>query len=460
MKSLMKKMVGLLIALLLMSQAFAVGEGVLGEATSAVRDGDTVQTTTVSADGAVVEQSVVSGYSQNRAEAAQAVLGASSGTMDFVTRLYTVVLGRDPDAGYQTWVDALNNGTLSGAEVISGFFGSQEYKGKGKTNAEIVTDCYNGMLGRGADPEGMATWTARLDIGMTADAILKGFVNSNEFINLAASYGINPGDITLVNARDKNYTRTYFVYRLYENGLGRDPDPEGQESWCRALENNATGVDCASGFLFSSELKGKHLDNEEFVVVLYETVLGRGPEEAEVSAWANALNYTNTREYVFNGFLFSEEFKRQCAEIQAAVGNPLATVDESEAWQFNIQVLDLCNQTRREYGLQDLHTRQDLWQDVALVRASEIDTVFSHNRPDGRTCFTALDDAGITDWEYAGENIAYGYYTAESVFRAWMNSEGHRDNILDADYKDLATGYVYGNREDWAQMFYTPFVDD
>ncbi len=452
MKSVAKKMAGLLIAVLLLSQAFALGEGMLGDAVSAVREGDTVRTTVISADGAATEQTVVSGVSAEKA-GETAVLGASSGTEDFVVRLYEKVLGRSPDAGYQTWVDLLNNGTLTAAEVVSGFFNSPEYQGFGKTNDEIVADCYSSMLNRTPDPEGRATWLDVLNIGMTSDAVLKGFVGSDEFISLAESYGIKPGDVTLFRARDKNYARTYFVYRLYQIGLGRSPDTAGQESWCQALENNATGVECASGFLFSSELKRKHLDNEQFISLLYEAILGRSPEAAETDPWANLLNYTNTREYVFNGFLLSPEFAKQCAEIQTEVGNPLETPDSSYAWQLNVSVLSLCNQERASYGLGNLHTREDLWEDAAMIRATEIDTVFDHERPDGRKCFTVLDDAGF-DWKYAGENIAYGFRTAESVFEAWMNSEGHRDNILDEDFEDLATGFTYLSRENWAQMFY------
>ena len=53
---------------------------------------------------------------------------------------------------------------------------------------------------------------------------------------------------------------------LYENATGRNPDPVGQESWCRALSQNATGAQCASGFIFSQELNSYHLNNEDIFI--------------------------------------------------------------------------------------------------------------------------------------------------------------------------------------------------
>ena len=76
-------------------------------------------------------------------------------------------------------------------------------------------------------------------------------------------------------------------------------------------------------------------------------------------------------------------------------------------------------------------------------------------RPDGRSFATAYTDAGIP-YSYAGENIAYGYANAQTVFAAWMNSEGHRANILDAGFQDFATGYIHTTESTyWAQAFMT-----
>lgn len=112
-------------------------------------------------------------------------------------------------------------------------------------------------------------------------------------------------------------------------------------------------------------------------------------------------------------------------------------------------VLALVNGERAEAGLPPLTYRDDL-QAAADLRATEIVTLFDHTRPDGSTCFTAFNVSYMT----AGENIASGYRTPEAVMTGWMNSPGHRANILNADFTGLAVGHVVsGGRHYWTQLF-------
>ena len=112
-------------------------------------------------------------------------------------------------------------------------------------------------------------------------------------------------------------------------------------------------------------------------------------------------------------------------------------------------VLALVNGERAEAGLPPLTYRDDL-QAAADLRATEIVTLFDHTRPDGSTCFTAFNVSYMT----AGENIASGYRTPEAVMTGWMNSPGHRANILKANFTGLAVGHVVsGGRHYWTQLF-------
>ena len=113
------------------------------------------------------------------------------------------------------------------------------------------------------------------------------------------------------------------------------------------------------------------------------------------------------------------------------------------------------NAERAKYGIAPLTTREDLWSRVAMVRAAEIDQYFSHTRPDGRPWWTVLDEAGFDSDCLAGENIGYGYGNEQAVFNAWMNSEGHRENILRETFASLATGFFKGRTVDWSQNFLT-----
>ncbi|MBQ3084914.1 MAG: S-layer homology domain-containing protein [Clostridia bacterium] len=118
-------------------------------------------------------------------------------------------------------------------------------------------------------------------------------------------------------------------------------------------------------------------------------------------------------------------------------------------------VLSLTNQQRAKANLKPLSVFDEL-QGAADLRATEIETLFSHTRPNGEQCFTALDLYDI-DYYSAGENIAAGYRSPAEVMDGWMNSEGHRGNILDSDYKHMACGYYVKDGSyyytHWAQFF-------
>ena len=132
-------------------------------------------------------------------------------------------------------------------------------------------------------------------------------------------------------------------------------------------------------------------------------------------------------------------------------------VDQAHATsQFNsayeAEVLRLVNIERLRYGLSPLSFDNSA-VDVAHVRAKEIVHNFSHTRPDGSSCFTAAQEAGVS-YRYAGENIAYGYPTPEQVVDGWMKSERHRKNILSASFKRIGIGcYESKGVLYWSQFF-------
>ena len=121
------------------------------------------------------------------------------------------------------------------------------------------------------------------------------------------------------------------------------------------------------------------------------------------------------------------------------------TTEESD---YISEVIRLVNQERAKEGLAALQTN-DVISEAAQVRAAELPALFDHTRPDGSSCFTALDEAGVRYWT-AGENIAAGYSTPEQVVEGWMNSTGHRANILSSSFTTIGVG-----REGryWVQLF-------
>ena len=119
-----------------------------------------------------------------------------------------------------------------------------------------------------------------------------------------------------------------------------------------------------------------------------------------------------------------------------------APVVEVNASANEKQVFELVNKVRAQNGLSQLKWADDL---AALARAHSRDMInrrfFSHNNPDGLSPFDRMKAAGIS-YRTAAENIAYGQRTPEAVMNAWMNSSGHRANILNANVKEIGVGAV------------------
>ena len=121
--------------------------------------------------------------------------------------------------------------------------------------------------------------------------------------------------------------------------------------------------------------------------------------------------------------------------------------------QYISEVVRLVNAERAKEGLAALQIDSSL-NSAAQVRAKEIVTSFSHTRPNGSNCFTALSEAGIK-YNGSGENIAYGQKTPAEVVNAWMNSAGHRANIMSSKFTKIGVGCHNSNGTYYWSQFFT-----
>ena len=117
------------------------------------------------------------------------------------------------------------------------------------------------------------------------------------------------------------------------------------------------------------------------------------------------------------------------------------------------RIVELVNVERAKEGLSALTLENDM-TDAAMVRAKEIQSSFSHTRPNGSSFATALKEAGVS-YNRAGENIAWGQRSPEEVVNAWMNSSGHRANIMSASFSRIGVGYLTNasGTPYWVQLF-------
>lgn len=125
---------------------------------------------------------------------------------------------------------------------------------------------------------------------------------------------------------------------------------------------------------------------------------------------------------------------------------------DSAVTSFEQEVIRLVNEIRAENGLKALTYDWELAR-VARYKSQDMkdNQYFAHNSPIYGTPFQMIKNFGIS-YRSAGENIAKGYATPQAVVNAWMNSSGHRANILNASYTRIGVGYVSGGNY-WTQMF-------
>ncbi|MED3976176.1 CAP domain-containing protein [Priestia megaterium] len=119
---------------------------------------------------------------------------------------------------------------------------------------------------------------------------------------------------------------------------------------------------------------------------------------------------------------------------------------------YEQEVANLVNKERAKYGLKPLTLNTKL-SNVARIKSQDmLDNVyFDHNSPTYGSPFDMMKHFGIT-YSWAGENIAKGQTSPEEVMNAWMNSQGHRENILNSHYTEIGVGYVEDGHF-WTQEF-------
>ncbi len=245
----------------------------------------------------------------------------------FVTRMYRIILEREPDAGSSTWVNGLRDGSMTGVRVADGFVLSEEMLNKDISNEDFVKILYRAFFGREADADGLATWKGLLDAGCKKTYVFAGFANSTEFGNLCAEAGIVQGRATEYLAdrqtglSEQDYKVWCFVERMYTEVLGRTADEGGVRTWVGVLQDGSyTGVKVAKGFLMSEEFLAKNMTNEEYVRIMYRAFFGRDADPEGLATWTNALATGWTKQEVFAGFANSGEFGVLCEQAGIVKG--------------------------------------------------------------------------------------------------------------------------------------------
>ena len=305
----------------------------------------------ISLDGTPVTSEEVEELTEEEFMEMLTLSGVNEGSADFIERLYNVALGRASEAkGKQDWLNALNEGA-TGADLARGFLYSAEFLNKGTSNEEFLNVLYSTFFDRAADAEGMNGWLKALNEGYTRQQIVDGFIGSQEYSNLCATYRIDPGTGVIPNVDIEPTEETLgFATRLYSTCLGRTPDAKGLNDWAKALASQqASGTKVAEGFFFSDEFVSSNISDAEYILRLYKTFFNREPDREGLDGWTTALRDGYSRKYVFNGFANSDEWKQVCRQYEIVSGTP----SELTASDYSSKLCDpaTCHHIWSGYGL-------------------------------------------------------------------------------------------------------------
>lgn len=181
-----------------------------------------------------------------------------------------------------------------------------------------------------------------------------------------------------------------------------------------------------------------------------------------VTVSASALSHTVVRgDTMWKLAVQYQVGTREIIQANPQVSNPdliypgqVLTIPEldTSVTAFESEVIRLVNEARAANGLQPLTANWELSR-VARYKSQDMADrgYFSHTSPTYGSPFQMIRAFGLS-FRTAGENIAYGQRTPQQVFQGWMNSSGHRANILSASYTQIGVGYVADGHY-WTQMF-------
>lgn len=143
------------------------------------------------------------------------------------------------------------------------------------------------------------------------------------------------------------------------------------------------------------------------------------------------------------------EDRRECSVCGTSETAAVERIKDLGA--YTAAVVEIVNAERAKEGLSALSVRDDL-SEFAMIRAGEIATLFAHTRPDGSDPLKYV--MGFTGIHRCGENIASGYVSPEDVMNGWMNSPGHRSNIMNGKFEYIGVGcYSDNGMLCWVQIF-------
>lgn len=239
------------------------------------------------------------------------------------------------------------------------------------------------------------------------------------------------------------------ILRLYRAYFLRDPDRSGLAHWAGQYASGRMSLSAISDFFArSDEFRQRYgsLSDAEFVNLVYQNVLGRGPDNTGANHWTSVLRRGEPRGQIMIGFSESIEFQRKTGTL---VESPPPVED------WITEALRLTNAKRSAAGLVPLALCPPLNRAAAGHSADQARrNELTHTGADGSNGGARISAQGyrFTAW---AENVAKGYPSVQELLDGWMGSTTHRNNILDPTFRHVGFGRATssGGATFWTQNF-------
>ncbi len=346
----------------------------------------------------------------------------------FVKRCYKLMLNRDADeGGLETWTTQLKTGKMSASVIIYQFMSSEEFSNRKATNEQIVDILYQTMLNRGADEGGRQNWLNHMANGATYVDIIAGFCDSEEFHNVCAEYGIDPG---YVDVEDSDKVRA-FVTRCYRLILNRAPDAAGQATWTEQLKSNTrTAAEIIFQFMTSDEYLNRKMSDADTIEILYKTMLGRESDPSGKQTWLDNLAKGQTVVHIINGFCVSAEFKAICESYGITPGS----VAEEE-----LTVLSKAVQSRRDAPKSKKEQPEETAEPAEEAKSEENTVIILGEGVIGTSSQSVMDEDKAAEFVTRCYKAALNRNASESEVQGWV------DQIVNGKKSpaDIVKGFLF-----------------
>ena len=278
----------------------------------------------------------------------------------YIVQLYNDVFGREcNDSERKYYYDKLNNGT-GWSEILYELIFGTEYSNKKAGNAEYVSMLYKAVMNREASESEIELWVDGLDGYYSRKYIFSQFVSSEEFVAKCSQRQLATGTVYVSDDEKYSDSIAKFISELYIKVLRRECSNVERRSWHDGMKNSGQGcAEIAYYFVFSDEYTSRNADNASYIKMLYITLLDREPTDDEVAGWSSVLEAGYSREYIYQQFTLSDEFKVLCDRYGLPVGSVKVSSQGNVSKKSVEKITDVIEEETTEESAPEEETSQE-----------------------------------------------------------------------------------------------------